>query len=631
MRSMVSSLSQSLDKIPKIDNDISKIDNKFAGNMRSTVSSLSQSIDKVSKINNKISHDELIKKFPNTYQLCNNDLNKFEVLLRKGVYPYEYMASWKRFKEESLPDKESFYSELNKEGISDEHYAHAKKVWDTLNIKNLGEYHDLYVQSDTALLADVFESFRDKCIEIYELDPARFLSAPGLAWQACLKKSQVKLELLTDNDMLLMFEEGIRGGMFQATYRYAKTNNKYMNNHDKNNESSYLEYLDANNLYGWAMSQKLPARNFKWIEKGDISKFNEAFIKNYDENSYKGYILEVDVKYPEKIHMLHSDLAFLPERMKINKCTKLTCTIQNKENYVIHIRALKQAINHRLELTKVHRIIEFDQEAWLKPYIDMNTDLRKQAKNDFEKDFFKLMNNSVFGKTMENLRNHTDIKIVITDKRRSILASEPNYHSTKYISKDLLIMEMKKTEVKMSKPIYLGQAILDLSKTLIYEFWYDYIKPKYGDKARLCYMDTDSFVMNIKTEDFYKDIANDVERWFDTSNCNKKDNRLLPIGKNKKVIGLFKDEFGGKSIVEFCALRAKAYAYKLDDDTEMKNAKGTKKYIVKREIIFKNYKDSLFNNEVTIRSQQRFRSYNHKVYTEEVNKIALSSNDDKRI
>ena len=172
----------------------------------------------------------------------------------------------------------------------------------------------------------------------------------------------------------------------------------------------------------------------------------------------------------------------------------------------------------------------------------MNTTLRKQAKNDFEKDFFKLMHNSVFGKTMENVRNHKDIKIVTMDNRRSILASEPNYHSTKYISKDLLIMEMKKTEVRMNKPIYLGQAILDLSKTLMYEFWYDYIKPKYDDKARLCYMDTDSFVINIKTEDFYKDIANDAERWFDTSNYDTEDNRPLPIGKNKKIIGLFKDE-----------------------------------------------------------------------------------------
>ena len=227
-----------------------------------------------------------------------------------------------------------------------------------------------------------------------------------------------------------------------------------MKNHNKNKESSYLEYLDANNLYGWAMSQKLPVGNFKWIEKVDITKFDEQFIKNYGGNSDKGYILEVDVEYPENLHKLHSDLPFLPERMKINKCSKLCSTVQNKEKYVVHIRALKQALNHGLKLAKVHRIIQVDQEAWLKPYIDINTDLRKDAKNDFEKDLFKLMNNSVFGKTMENVRNHRDIKLVATNKQRSKFASEPNYHSTKYISKGLLIMEMKKVESRSSNIRY---------------------------------------------------------------------------------------------------------------------------------------------------------------------------------
>ena len=329
--------------------------------------------------------------------------------------------------------------------------------------------------------------------------------------------------------------------------------------------------------------------------------------------------------------MHHSDLPFLPERMKINKGSKLVCNVRDNENYVMHILALKQALNHGLKLTKVHRVIEFRQEAWLKPYIDMNTELRKHAKNEFEKNFFKLMNNAVFVKTMENIRNHRDIKLVTSDKRRSILVSEPNYHLSKCISKYLMIIEMRKVEVKMNKPIYLGQAILDISKTLTYEFWYDYIKPKYGDKARLCYMDTDSFVIHIKTEDFYKDIADDVERWFDTSNYDEKDERTLPTGKNKKVIGLFKDELGGKIMIEFCALRAKAYVYRWDDDTEKKKAKGTKKCIVKREITFKNYMDSLFNDEVTIKLQQRFRSNHHRVYTEGVNKIARSSNDDKRL
>ena len=178
------------------------------------------------------------------------------------------------------------------------------------------------------------------------------------------------------------------------------------------------------------------------------------------------YILEVDAEYRKDLHKLHSDLPFLPERMKINKCDKLTCTTHNKENHVVHIRALKQALNHGLKLTKMHRIMQFDQEAWLKPYIDMNTELRKNAKRDFEKNF-KLMNNALFGKTMENVRNHRDIKLVTTDKRRSILVSELNYHSSKYISKDLII-EMRKVKVKMNKPIYLGRAILDVSKTLMY-------------------------------------------------------------------------------------------------------------------------------------------------------------------
>ena len=225
---------------------------------------------------------------------------------------------------------------------------------EVFKIKNFGEYHDLYVQSDTLLLADVFENLRKVCMKICELDPAYFLSAPGLAWNACLKKTEVKLELLTDNDKLLMSEEGIRRGMCQAIYHYAKANNKYMKNYNKNALITYLMYLDANNLYGWAMLQKLPVGDFKWTEKDN---FNEKFIKNYDVDSDIGYLLEVDVHYPRNFHRLHSDLPFSPERKKINKCSKLVNILHDKKNYVIHIRALKQALDHRLKLTKVHKVI----------------------------------------------------------------------------------------------------------------------------------------------------------------------------------------------------------------------------------------------------------------------------------
>ena len=273
---------------------------------------------------------ELIKKFASTYEFCNKDLNKFILLLRKGVYPYEYMDNWERFNDMSLPNKESFYSNLSMENIDDIDYRHGNNVFKRFKLKNLGEYHDLYVQSDTLLLAVVFENFGNKYLEVYELDPAHFLSLPGLAWQACLKKTNVKLELITDYDMQLMVEEGIRGGICHSIHRYAKANNKYMENYDENKESFYVQYLDANNLYGCAMSQKLPKNNVKWVE--DTSRINEEFIKNYNENSNKGYILEIDVKYPKKLHNLHSDLPFLPRRIEIDKCKKLVCNLQNKKN-----------------------------------------------------------------------------------------------------------------------------------------------------------------------------------------------------------------------------------------------------------------------------------------------------------
>ena len=197
--------------------------------------------------------------------------------------------------------------------------------------------------------------------------------------------------------------------------------------------------------------------------------------------------------------------------MEVNKCKKLVCNLFNKKKYVVHINSLKQTLNHRLKLKKIHRVIEFNQKEWLKPYIDMNTELRKDAKNDFEKDLFKLINNSVFGITMKNIRKHRHMKLVTTDKKRSKLVSELNYHTINLISEDLSIIEMKKTKVKMNKPIYLDLSILEISKTLMYEFWYDYMKPKYNDNVKLCYIDTDSFIMNIRTNDFYEDIASDVE------------------------------------------------------------------------------------------------------------------------
>ena len=378
------------------------------------------------------------------------------------------------------------------------------------------------------------------------------------------------------------------------------------------------------------MCKKLPLNGYKW---GNVEEFDSDFIKNYDDNSDKGYLLEVDVEYPKELHSAHRDLPFLSEkRSKLHKEfeykvskevakahrkvyktfnithepeNKLIATIQDKNKYVVCISTLKQALNHGLRLKKVHRVIEFNQSTWLKPYIDKNTELRKIAKNKFEKDFFKLMNNSVFGKMIENVRKRRDIKLIVTEECRKKLVSEPNYASCTTFSDYLMAVEMRKTRVFMDKPIIVGQAILDKSKELMYEFYYDYLQPKYKDKLKLLYMDTDSFALEIETDDSYEDTKKDLKEWFHTSKYHKE--MVLPkeyrenASLNKKVIGKMKDGLNKRHMSEFIALSPKAYAYQqfqVDKTvTGHKKARGTSKCVVKKTLSVDHYKKCLFNNE----------------------------------
>ena len=443
------------------------------------------------------------------------------------------MTNWDKFKEMKLPPREAFYSKLNMAGVKEEDYEHARRVWKEFGLKDLGEYHDLYLKTDVILLANVFEEFRKVCLKNYGLDPAHFYTAPGLAWKACLKKTRIGLELLLDPDMILMFERGIRGGINQSVNTWAKANNPYMGSEfDPDEKINYLQYLDANNLYGWAMSQPLPTGGFRWVD------IKPDKISKLAKRKSKGSLMEVDVHYSKELHDSHNDLPFMCERMKITGVEKLIPNLYDKKRYVIHIRALDQALKHGLVLERIHKAIEFKQSAWMKEYIDLNTKLRTAATSDFEKDFYKLMNNSVFEKTMENIRKHRNIKLVTNREAYLKLVMKPNFKSGVRFGENLMGCEMGKIKVVMNKPVYLGQAILDLSKTVMYEFHYDYMAPKYGEKLDLCYMDTDSLIYNIETEDFYNDIAEDVPARFDTSGYNP--DRPLPVGLNKKVIGLNK-------------------------------------------------------------------------------------------
>ena len=516
--------------------------------------------------------------------------------------------------------------------MNEEDYEHARRVWAEFEINNLREYHDLYLcmRTDVILLANVFEAFSKVCLDNYGLDPAHFYTAPVLAWKACLKKTKVRLELLLDPDMLLKFERGIRGGITQSVHRWTKANNPYMGSEYRPCEPTrYLQYLDANNLYGWAMSQPLPTGRFRWVDikPDEISKLVNS--------SKKGYLLEVDVAYPRELHDYHNHLPFMCGPMVINGVEKLVPNLYYKKRYVIHIRALEQALTHGLVLKRIHRAIEFKQSAWMKEYIDFNTRLRTAAANDFEKDFYKLMNNAVFGKTMENIRKHRNIKLITNREAYLKAVMKPNFKSGVRFGPNLMGCEMGKIKVVMNKPVYLGQALLDLSKIVMYEFHYDYMKRKYNDKdLTLCYMDTDSLIYSIETDDFCQDIVDDVEDRFDTSGYNL--SRPLPVGLNK-VIGLMKDEVGGEIMTEFVTLKPKMYSYKAGSAEstagwdEVKKCKGKKKCVVRKTISFEDYKNCLLSGEASFRSQLMFRSSKHEVRTLEGNKLALSRDDDKCI
>ena len=568
---------------------------------------------------------------------------KFDLMVRKGVYPYDYMDSFDKFKSQ-LPSQEDFFSILNNEHISDENYKHAQNVWNTFNLKTMGEYHDLYLQSDILLLADVFENFRKTCLEYYKLDPCHYFTSPGLSWDAMLKMTDIKLELMTDVDMFQFIEKGLRGGISYIANRYGKANNKYMKDYNKDKPSKYIMYLDANNLYGWAMSQYLPTGGFKWLKQNKIDNLD---LKKYDKENKKGIILEVDLEYPEKLHDLHNDYPLAAEKIKVEKsmlsnyCNKISekynistglvqkliPTLSKKEKYVLHYRNLQLYIDLGLKLTKIHRVIEFDQSPWLKQYIDYNTEKRKNAKNDFEKDFFKLMNNSVFGKTMENIRKRVDVRLVTDEKKLLKLTSKPTYVSSKIFNENLVAVHKIKETLTLNRPAYVGMCILDLSKTLMYDFHYKYIKEKYGQKAKLLFTDTDSLTYEIEAKDVYKDFFRDKDKF---DNSDYPEYSPFFYKENKKVIGKFKDEAAGIPIIEFVGLRSKMYSYIKDNQKGGKTAKGIKKNVIKNNIIHDDYKETLFNNKQMYHKMKTIRSENHQLGSYELNKVSLSCFDDKR-
>ena len=570
--------------------------------------------------------------------------DKVRLLLRKGVYPYEYVDGPDRFDEDSLPPMEAFYNRLADQSIRREEYEHAMNVWKEFDLKNMGEYHDLYLKTDVLLLADVFEKFRKVCTSYYKLDPAHYYTSPGLAWDAMLKMTGVRLELMKQREMHDIVEKGIRGGMCCISHKYAKANNPYISEYNSSEPTSYILYLDMNNLYGTAMSEPLPRCDFKLLTEDEASSIDFMSIP---DDAPTGYIFEVDLDYPWELHDSHNSYPLCPENTTVNpeqlssystslaeklgytpvSSRKLVANLNGKYRYSVHYRNLKLYVRLGMKMTRIHRAISFTQSPWLKTYIDFNTKKRKESKNDFEKNFFKLLNNSVFGKTIENMRKRQKVELVTNRLQLRNLVAKPNFRSFKIFTEDLVAVHMNQVKIKLYKPTYAGMTVLDVSKLLMFQFHYDYVLPKYGIRAKLLMTDTDSLIYHVTTDDVYKDIASDISL-FDTSDYPPDHPCYSTL--NKKRLGRMKDEYNGTPIKEFVGLRPKMYSILDGKDREKKTAKGISQTVTKKKLRHDMYREALFEEERSTVEMNLIRASKHVVTTNRVRKVGLSPFDDKR-
>jgi hypothetical protein len=578
--------------------------------------------------------EEKRKTFKNISKQFPDD-QQFDIMIQKGIYPYDYIDSYEKLNDSKLPDIKQFYSFLNNKSCSKKDYERALNVWKVFDCKTMLDYHNLYLITDVLLLADIWENFRRVCFKIYGLDCEYYYTAPGLSFDAMLKHTKIELELLVDLDKFEFFERGIRGGLSQISKRHAIANNKYMKNYDADKEDSYIVYLDANNLYGHAMCEYLPVRNFEWNEE----KWDTERILKLDNKGETGYTLSVDLHIPEKLHDYFNNYVPCPENVVIKKSSlsseqqidykeskikKLCTTFFDKTDYVINFRHLKLVLSLGVELVKVNKVIQYHQEPFMKSYIMLNTEERIKSKNDFEKDFFKLMNNSIYGKTMENVRNRINFKLINTESQALRVKNLNRYT---IFEDDLVGVHIQRQKIKLNKPCYLGQTVLDDSKLLMYDFHYNFMLKKIErQNIDLLFTDTDSLCYHIKKENVF-DIIKDNMDYFDLSNY-PKDHELYN-GKNSKVIGKFKNE-SVEMITEIVLLRSKLYSYSVEyHDKSHNKCKGIKRLIAEQEINIANYRDTLYSRKSYRVSQNTIRSFGHQIHSVRTNKIALSSNDDK--
>jgi len=492
---------------------------------------------------------------------------------------------------------------------------------------------------DVLLLADVFENFREIAHEHYGLDPAMYLTMPSFSWDACLKLTKQKLELIRDPETHLFFENNIRGGISVISHRYARANVPGTPEFDSSKPASYILYVDANNLYGWAMSQKLPTDGFRFMSQDEIEKFK---VSDVSDDSDVGYVIECDLIYPPELHDLHNDYPLAPESLMVTEdmlspfchsfaqphvdCRKLVPNLWDKIKYVTDYRNLKFYLKNGLKLGKIHRILTFNQSEWMKPFVAFNTQKRQEAKTKVAQDTCKFTNNATFGKTMENVKNRRICQLVCDPFKAKKLIAKPQLEQFRIINEETVLVERVRATVTLDKPIYCGFTILELSKLVMYRFHYDVIKNKYGGRAKLLFTDTDSLTYHIETPDIYEDMRGFLDQ-LDTSHY-PISHKLFSL-KNKMVLSKMKDECSGKPPVEFVGLRSKMYSL-LERGGAKMTAKGVKRLFVKKHVRHEQYLHVLRTRTITYASFNNIRSVSHKVETVNQVKKCLSAYDDKR-
>ena len=403
----------------------------------------------------------------------------YHLLLKKLCFPYEYVVDREVLEQTELPPIEKFASQLSGDQISSEEYEHTKQVWSSFRVTSLGELADLYLKVDVLLLTCVFEKFRAQCLKTHHLDPAQYLTLPSLSWDVMLRYTRVRLKIIKDVEIYTFLERGLRGGFSCAIRKFVKANNKFVNGFRSDLPSTYIMYYDVNNLYGGVMEKSFPYRGFRWVK--DPQSFD--IFENKDRRV--GYILEVDLHIPPTLHNYFSDLPPLLTHEDVGSGVKLVGTLYPKEKYVIHIQMLKFVVSLGVVVTKIRRVLRFYQKPILRKYMRLNSRLRRQATNAFERNQYKLMNNSIFGKSLQNNRKHLNISLVTQWKQAQRLIAKPNFHRASVFGKDLVAIHMKKTSVTLNQPIYIGFTVLELAKEMVWDFHYNFVQKHL--KANLCY------------------------------------------------------------------------------------------------------------------------------------------------